>query len=83
MIFSERKNVSASISCLRNRHSDDLLIYNQSRPCVFVLWAVILRPYEAPAADFTSPVVSILDGGTIEVLHNNRTVIADMDILIS
>ena len=72
MIFSERKNVSASISCLRNRHSDDLLIYNQSRPCVFVLWAVILRPYEALAADFTSPVVSILDSGTIEVPHNGK-----------
>jgi micrococcal nuclease len=24
------------------------------------------------AADFTGPVVSILDGDTIEVLHNNR-----------
>ncbi len=37
----------------------------------------------ALAGELSGPVVSVVDGDTIDVLHNNRTVIADMDILIS
>ncbi len=40
------------------------------------VWAVllsILLASAAIAADFTGPVVSILDGDTIEVLHNQHT----------
>jgi micrococcal nuclease len=34
---------------------------------IILLWSVM-----GLAADFTGPVVSILDGDTIEVLHNQR-----------
>ena len=38
-----------------------------------VLWVLIpLLATNLALADSTGPVVSILDGGTIEVLHNNR-----------
>jgi micrococcal nuclease len=40
-----------------------------------LLWGaalVLLWTVPAHAADFTGPVVSVLDGDTIEVLHNNR-----------
>jgi len=33
---------------------------------------LLLLPLTSFAADFTGPVVSLLDGDTIEVLHNNR-----------
>jgi micrococcal nuclease len=38
---------------------------------VFFLFYFIL-PTPASTADFTGPVVSVLDGDTIEVLHNNK-----------
>jgi endonuclease YncB( thermonuclease family) len=42
----------------------------------FILLAYLLVPWSiatsAIAADFTGPVVSVLDGDTIEVLHNQR-----------
>ena len=40
-----------------------------------LLWSaavVLLLAAPAHAADFSSPVVSVLDGDTIEVLHNQR-----------
>ena len=40
-----------------------------------LLWSaavVLLLAAPAPAADFSGPVVSILDGDTIEVLHNQH-----------
>lgn len=40
---------------------------------LFIIAAVLVAPLcNAVAADFTGPVVSILDGDTIEVLHNAR-----------
>ena len=40
-----------------------------------LLWSaafVLLRAVPTLAADFTSPVVGIIDGDTIEVLHNQH-----------
>ena len=40
-----------------------------------LLWSgvfVLLGAFPTLASDFTGPVVSVLDGDTIEVLHNNR-----------
>jgi endonuclease YncB( thermonuclease family) len=33
---------------------------------------LLVAPGELWAADFSGPVVSVLDGDTLEVLHNNR-----------
>ena len=38
----------------------------------FLLLAALLIPTIVCAADFTAPVVSVLDGDTLEVLHNNH-----------
>jgi endonuclease YncB( thermonuclease family) len=51
------------------RLSEHLLL----KRCIFI--ACQLIPYWLPVAlgaDFSSPVVSVLDGDTIEVLHNHR-----------
>jgi hypothetical protein len=46
-------------------------LFRRSR---FIYPALILFTVStALAADFSGPVVSVLDGDTIEVLHNNRT----------
>jgi micrococcal nuclease len=37
-----------------------------------LLLVALLTPTTVFAADFTSPVVSVLDGDTIEVLHNQH-----------
>jgi len=40
-----------------------------------IVWVVVLHVLLASSAfaeDFTGPVVSVLDGDTIEVLHNNQ-----------
>ena len=37
-----------------------------------VLFSLVLHVTSAIAADFSGPVVSILDGDTIEVLHNRQ-----------
>ena len=44
----------------------------QSSALVVCLWFLLCLPSVGLAADFTGPVISILDGDTIEVLHNNR-----------
>jgi endonuclease YncB( thermonuclease family) len=41
--------------------------------CVMLL-LLLFSPHHTSAADFTGPVVGVLDGDTIEVLHNNRAV---------
>jgi micrococcal nuclease len=41
-----------------------------------LLWSaafVLLWAAPAHAADFSGPVVSVLDGDTLEVLHNNQS----------
>jgi micrococcal nuclease len=38
----------------------------------FLLLATVLIPTIVCAADFSGPVVSVLDGDTIEVLHNHH-----------
>jgi len=37
-----------------------------------VILSLILLPSTIAFADFTGPVVSVLDGDTLEVLHNNH-----------
>ena len=42
------------------------------RKTQFLLLAALLIPTIVCAADFTGPVVSVLDGDTIEALHNQH-----------
>ncbi|HEV8620717.1 MAG TPA: hypothetical protein VGQ79_06805 [Nitrospiraceae bacterium] len=40
-----------------------------------IIWAIFLLPFLVSSAfgeEFSGPVVSVLDGDTIEVLHNSR-----------
>lgn len=39
---------------------------------LIALVALLILPGQAPASEFSGPVVSVLDGDTIEVLHSNR-----------
>jgi len=39
-------------------------------PVFFLFWFILPTP--ASTADFIGPIVSVLDGDTIEVLHNNH-----------
>jgi endonuclease YncB( thermonuclease family) len=38
----------------------------------WLIYIILLWPVLGIATDFTGPVVSVLDGDTIEVLHSNR-----------
>ncbi len=44
----------------------------KNRTLHLVLSAILFIPVLCDAADFSGPVVSILDGDTIEVLHNRH-----------
>ena len=61
--------MTGSDSTLFGRHIKTLQLV---RACSLILLALRFVAVSAVnAADFTGPVVSILDGDTIEVLHNN------------
>ena len=42
------------------------------RGSLTVLALILCWPFAAPAADFTGQIIGVLDGDTIEVLHNQN-----------